>query len=149
MTGPLEIPTDTARVTVRATWRGAVHECEKAILPEAATVYAVDKAIWDATVQVRRTVIKQAYPNVSLTDSRVQFRNEFEAMGAIRNYLAVNTDRFFALEPPRQGVDQWRAYFSSRYPIGELKPPVGVGSTEYVAIENLLRFTEGREPIDD
>lgn len=145
----------TARVVVQATWQGLIHKCEKVVSPELAVHHVMDRAVWNATVEVRRLLAKQRYPNLAL-DSRVAFRNEFEAMGAIRNHCVRTGDRFELVPPSPHVTDKWRAYFKkTRTPLDTLdpfwlehNPAVGVGSTEYVAIENLLRFTEGREPID-
>lgn len=143
----------TSRVVVQAEWRGLVHKCEKAILPEAATHYQVDKAVWDAHVEVRRALVQQQYPNMQSVDSltRAGVRNEVEAFGAIRNYLAVNPGRVFSLVPPNRYFDMWRAYFEAM-PGHDIKPeptpPVGVGMVDYIAVENLLRFVEGKEAID-
>jgi hypothetical protein len=146
-----------ASVVVRATWRGLTHQCEKTVLPDTASHYAMDRAVWDATVQVRHALVQQQYPGVSAAGARVEVRNDFEAFGAIRSYLAMNPGRYFELIPPLPVAkinDKWFAYFKRRvagkFNPGDIdiRPPVGVGSTDTIAIENLLRFTEGREPID-
>lgn len=144
---------ETARVVVQAIWRGLVQKCEKAILPGFASHHRVDKAVWDAHIEVRRLLVQQAYPGTQATDSLAQagIRNETEAFGAIRNHCLQTGDRF-ELIPPGAAFGRWRAYFkqTSEELRGRLgrNPAVGVGSTEYLAIENLLRFIEGREPID-
>lgn len=145
----------TARVVVQATWQGLIHKCEKVIQPVLAKHPVMDKAVWDATIVVRRALAKQRYPDPSFEYS--ELRNEFEAFGAIRSHCATTLDRFELVPPSSHTTDKWRAYFKkTRTPLDALdpfwierNPIVGVGSTDYVAIENLLRFTEGREPIDD
>lgn len=147
----------TARVRLEVVWRGNKVEHKTEVPAELANHYKMDKAIWDATVSVRRALVRQQYPHLAEGEGRrVEFRNEFEAFGAIRSYLGQHPESRFELVPPdRQMPNQWRAYFkdSSRvvgeFPFEiEMNPPVGIGSTDYIAIENLLRFTEGREPID-
>jgi hypothetical protein len=124
-----------------------------------ATHNRVDRAVWDATVQVRRLLVKQQYPDADVTERRVAFRNEVEQFGAIRNHCAQTGDRFELVPPFAGTTDKWRAYFKKRlwatdaqYLPGpgniESNPAVGVGSTEHLAVENLLRLVEGREPID-
>jgi hypothetical protein len=171
----LRVPDSTARVVVRATWQGRVHQCEKSILPERAMHHVVDKAVWDATVEVRRSLVKQRYGDGALAGAGLRgagVRNEFEAFNAIRSYLSQHPGSRFELVPPHNGFHQWRAYFKgtsrcdcegpyepqglpdhhpncSVAPFGiETNPPVGIGSADYVAIENLLRFVEGRDTID-
>jgi hypothetical protein len=152
-TDPLAIPDETARVVVQATWRGLTQKCEKAVLSDAASHHRVDKAVWDAHIEVRRLLVQQAYPGTHSTDSLTQagIRNEIEAFGAIRNHCLQTGDRFELIPPDRREY-RWRAYFkkTSEELRGRLgsNPSVGIGSVEYVAIENLLRATEGREPID-
>jgi hypothetical protein len=140
---------------VQVVWQGRVHTSRKPLASDLATNHhAIDRAIWDATVEVRRALVLQRYPHLADVDSRrVEFRNEFEAFGAIRAYLSQHPHARFELVPPGRDTDKWRAYFKlganhmSPFDI-EMNPPVGIGSTDYVAIENLLRFTEGRDTID-
>lgn len=139
------------RVVVRATWQGLIHTCEKVVPAALATHHAVDKAVWDATVEVRRALVQQRYPGIDLVStSRVGLRNEFELMGAIRSYLVQNPERRFELIPPGRGWSYWSAWFTrAPKPDIDLHPPTGIGSTDQVAMENLLRFTEGKEPISE
>lgn len=150
-----------ARVILQIIWKGLTHKHEWAALPHAATHYAMDKAIWDASVAARRKLVEQEYPNADLTSARrgqSNIRNEFEAFGAIRSYLNRHEGaRFELVAPDRNMPTKWRAHFkgvSERLEViqgfcdVEMNPPVGIGSVDYIAIENLLRFTEGREPID-
>lgn len=147
-------------VRVEAVWRGQKYGHFIQLAPEQATHYAMDKAVWDATVEVRRSLVRQEYPHLTNENNRrVEFRNEFEAFGAIRSHCSQTGDRF-ELVPPTEGTtDKWRAYFKKRpwatdaqFLPGpgaiESNPAVGLGSTDYIAIENLLRFVEGRETID-
>lgn len=154
--GPIERPMN--RIVVRATYEGQAHQYEKVVHPDLGH-YGVDKGVWDATVQVRRALVQQAYPSAILADeeaARIGLRNEFETWYSIRNHCARTCDRF-ELVPPERGVtDKWRAYFKKTRTPPEIPDPfwierhpvVGVGSTERIAIENLLRATEGKEPID-
>jgi hypothetical protein len=150
------------RVVVEASWCGRIHKTEKVISTDdpAQAHHVVDKAVWDAHVQVRRALAAQRYGDSVLENTRLTqagFRNETEAMAEIRNHCA-RTGYRFELVPPASGVtNMWRAYFKKpRVPSDlpyepfaiEHNPAVGVGSEYYVAIENLLRFVEGREPVD-
>ena len=84
-------------------------------------------------------------------------RTEAQAWAAIERFLLTHESARFELVPPVRGMhDKWRAYFKHRPWISavatsdlEPNPPVGIGSQVYVAVENLLRFIEKREPIDD
>lgn len=152
LNGPLR--PDTPRVRAHVVWRGqqlsAQQTFDSIAFPNGPSHYQMDRAVWDVTVRVRRELAKAKYPDADF-DRQRPLRNEYEAFCAIRNYLAVNVNRRFVLVPPGQGgFDRWRAYFKGRSDIWEIEanPPVGVGSTDYMAIENLLRFTENREPLD-
>lgn len=149
------VPVD--RVVLQAGWQGLIHKFERTFSPElAVTHYAMDKAVWDAAVEVRRLLVRQEYPEAVVVEKRrVELRNEFEAFGAIRTHCLQTGDRF-ELVPPGPDTDKWRAYFKKRpwvQPMDtfaiDMNPAVGVGSVDYIAIENLLRFVEGREPIND
>lgn len=148
----LVVPKDlTANVIIRVLWRGLIHKVEKVITAEIADHYHVDRAVWDATVEIRRALVQQEYSNLKQDGGRgAGLRNEFEAFGGIRAYLHENPERRFELIPPGRGWDSWSAWFTLPNRPGEIdhNPPLGVGSTDRIAIENLLRFIEGRDVIN-
>jgi hypothetical protein len=138
------------RVSLAVSWQGRLFGVEKPLLI-GVRHYAVDRAVWEATVKVRRELAQHEYPDAEF-ERRVPIRNEFEAFSAIRTHCLQTGDRF-ELIPPGPAFCRWRAYFkkTSEELRGRLDngPSVGIGSVDYIAIENLLRFTEGRDPIND
>jgi len=141
-----------ARVEMSVIWRGHRIEC-RIELPDNGNQrhYTMDSSVWKATVAVRRALVQIEYPRADLDERPTQIRLEAQAFNDIRNYLDKNRDRIFSIMAPDSNFYHWRAYFSSK--VGDwdgfdLNPPMGVGADQYIAIENLLRFVEEREPID-
>lgn len=144
----------SGRVVVLARWRGLLHRVEKIAEPAAATHYRMDRMTSEASVEVRRLLSAQltghAVSTAPVPDPLPRLWDTL--MSELYRYLAQTRTRL-VLSPPGIGLarTRWRADTRPdefEAPAYDSNPPVGVGSTMRVAIENLVRAFEGREPID-
>lgn len=146
-------PSDNDRVRVEVVWKGQKYDYTTEVASEQATHYVMDRQVYKAHIEVRRTLARIEYPDAFLVHKNGPVRDESALWNGIAAYLSQHLDARFEFAPPEpnRGIRTWRAYFKTTQDelfAVETNPPVGLGTRYAVAIENLLRFIEGTEPID-
>lgn len=151
ITGP-ENKNPNARVRVEVIWKGQKYDYTTEVLPERATHYTMDREVYKAHIKVRCCLAEVEYPGRDFTSASGPVRDEMARWNGIAVYLSQTPDAWFEFVPPdpARGRHKWYAWFKTRQDelfAVEANPPVGLGTSYAVAVENLLRYVEGKEPI--
>lgn len=136
------------RVIVVAQWRGLEHRSERLIAAEQAQLHVMDQQVFGAATEVRKRLIAQRHGADAVT-GEPNLRSTAEAMEQITRYCLRTGARFILFPPSDDSLtpsedNQWISMLTRSEPGGV--PPRAGGSSPGLAIENLLRQTEGREP---